>query len=249
MPRLFDRFLLWPLLLIGHVLAASLLAWHLLAQVNFAYPVGYQLLDIHAHIQTFAPENRYKDHFEYTSREEHERLFAEITRAIQTGGEGLAQISYTLPSGEQTPMMREPEVVHLQDVANLVRDFYRVGLGGGLVLLVTLAYAYHQRLRPPPIRKLLAGFAIGIASITVLVFLIGPVRVFYALHDYAFPDDHPWFFYYQDSLMTTMMKAPDLFGFIAIVLVAVFAVLWGLSTWGMAHLLRHRARRDYIRNR
>jgi imidazoleglycerol-phosphate dehydratase len=83
MSRLFDRYLLWPLLLIGHLLAASLLAWHLLAQVNFAYPVGYQLLDIHGHIQTFAPENRYKDHFEHTSREEHKRLFAEITRTTK----------------------------------------------------------------------------------------------------------------------------------------------------------------------
>ncbi|MDQ2075195.1 DUF1461 domain-containing protein [Marinimicrobium sp. ABcell2] len=241
MSRLFDRYLLWPLLLIGHLLAMSLLAWHLLAQVNFGYPVGYQVLDIHGHIQTYAPQNHYKDHFELTSSDEHKRLFAEITRAIQRGGEGLAEISYTLPSGEQTPMMREPEVVHLQDVANLVRDFYRVGIAGGLILLGTLIYAYHRRLRLPPTRKLLSGFAMAIAAIAILVLAIGPLRVFYGLHDYAFPDDNPWFFYYQDSLMTTMMKAPDLFGFITLLLVAVFALLWGLSAWGMARLLRYRA--------
>ena len=38
--------------------------------------------------------------------------------------------------------------------------------------------------------------------------------------------------------MTTLMKAPDLFGFIAVILVAVIMVLWGLSVWGMTRLLK-----------
>ena len=41
--------------------------------------------------------------------------------------------------------------------------------------------------------------------------------------------------------MTTLMKAPDLFGLIAVFLVALFAVLWGLSVWAIAVLLRRRA--------
>src|SRR5690625_5358126 len=94
-----------------------------------------------------------------------------------------------------------------------------------MLLILTLSYAYYRRCRLPPARKLLIGFTIAIAALAALILLIGPVRVFYALHDYIFPDDNPWFFYYQDSLMTTLMKAPDLFGLIAVFLVALFAVL------------------------
>lgn len=241
MLQLFDRYLLWPLLLTGHLLAASLLAWHLLAQVNFAYPLGYQWLDVHTHIQTYGPENRYKDHFAHTSKAEHHRLFGEITRAIQTGGQGLTEIHYSLPNGQQETLLRPPEVVHLEDVAKLVRDIYRLGLAGAVLLLLTLSYACYRRRRLPSARKLLTGFAIAIASLAALVLLVGPVRVFYRLHDYIFPDDNPWFFYYQDSLMTTLMKAPDLFGFIAVLLVSLFALLWGVSVWAMAVVLRRRA--------
>lgn len=241
MLQLFDRYLLWPLLLTGHLLAVALLAWHLLAQVNFAYPLGYQWLDVHTHIQTFGPENRYKDHFEHTSKAEHHRLFGEITRAIQTGGQGLTDIRYTLPSGQQETLLRPPEVVHLKDVAKLVRDIYRLGMVGAALLLLTLSYACYRRRRLPSARKLLTGFAIAITALAALVLLIGPVRVFYRLHDYIFPDDNPWFFYYQDSLMTTLMKAPDLFGFIAVLLLALFALLWGVSVWAMALVLRRRA--------
>lgn len=241
MLQLFDRYLLWPLLLTAHLLAAALLAWHLMAQVNFAYPLGYQWLDVATHIQTYGPQNRYKDHFEHTPESEHHRLFSEITHAIQTGGQGLANIQYTLPNGQQESLLRPAEVVHLEDVANLVQGVYRLGLAGAAVLLLTLSYALYRRRRLPPPRKLLTGFAIATVSLATLVLLLGPVRVFYRMHDYVFPDDNPWFFYYQDSLMTTLMKAPDLFGFIAILLVALFALLWAVSVWGMAVLLRRRA--------
>ncbi len=240
MRRFFNRYLLWPLLLLGHFLAASLLAWHLLAQVDFAYPLGYELLDIDEHVQTFGPQNNYKDHFEKTSPAEHKRLFSEITEAIQAGGENLAAISYTLPNGEQEPLMRAPEVVHLQDVARLVKHFYWAGIGGFLIAGGLLIYAYRRQLKMPSARTLLTGFGVLLLTVAAAVFAIGPLKVFYWLHDYAFPPEHPWFFYYQDSLMTTMMKAPDLFGFITALLVPLALAIWGLSLWGIAQLLKRR---------
>ena len=42
-------------------------------------------------------------------------------------------------------------------------------------------------------------------------------KLFNQLHVWAFPDDHQWFFYYEDSLMSTMMKAPVIFAYIAII--------------------------------
>jgi hypothetical protein len=233
----FNRYLLWPLLLTCHLLAGSLLAWHLLAQVNFGYPLGYRLLAIEQHIDRFGPENRYKNHFAQTNPEEHKQLFAEITHAVQNRGEGLAEISYRLPNGSTTPLMREPEVIHLQDVANLITQLYWAGGTAVLLLILLLAYAYRQRLALPSVKKILLGFAVALAVIAVAILLIGPVKFFYWLHVYLFPDEHEWFFYYQDSLMTTLMKAPDLFGFIAALLGGLIVVLWAASLLGMAYLL------------
>ena len=232
------HFFLWPLLLLGHLLAVSLLAWHLLAQINFVYPVGYDLLDVEQHIRHFGPLNRYKKEFEQTTPAEHLDLFAQITQAVQNHGEGLADITYRLPNGTATPLMREAEVIHLQDVANLVDVFYWAGLIGGLVWLCLLAYAYQQRIPFPALKKILLGFLSGLVLITLTILLIGPKAVFYWLHEQIFPDEHEWFFFYQDSLMTTLMKAPDLFGFIAVILVVVIILLWGLSVWGMTRLLK-----------
>jgi hypothetical protein len=229
----FNRYLLWPLLLTGHFLAASLLAWQLLAQINFAYPLGYQLLDIKQHIQHYGPLNHYKPEFGQTTPKEHQQLFAEITDAVQNHGHGLAEISYRLPNGTQTPLMREAEVIHLQDVANLIDIFYLIGAVGFVIWLVLLAYSRQQKQHFPSLKKILIGFGLGLTVIAAGVLLIGSKAVFYWLHVQIFPDNHEWFFFYQDSLMTTLMKAPDLFGFITVILVLVFAVIWAVSVWGM----------------
>lgn len=234
----FNRFALWPLLFISHFLAMSLLAWHLLAQVDFGYSLGYAVLDIDQHIERFGPENRYRSGFETTSREEHVRLFSEISHSIQHHGKGLAEIRYTLPNGQSETLMRQPEVVHLEDVARLVNHYYLAGLTAA-ALLTALAFYVRQRcLTPPRPRKVLGVTGASLAAGGALLWLIGPVNVFYWLHEYAFPEDHPWFFYYQDSLMTTLMKAPDLFGFIGALLLLLTLGLWALSGTLLLRLFR-----------
>ncbi len=234
----FQRYVLWPLLFISHLLAASLLAWHLLAQVDFGYSLGYPLLHIDQHIERFGPENRYKTGFGETSQEEHARLFHEISRSIQNDGKGLAEIRYTLPNGDSSRLMRPPEVVHLQDVARLVSHYYLAGLIAAALLVILVFYTWRRRLAPPKPGKVLAITAASLAAAGIALWLIGPVKVFYWLHEYAFPADHPWFFYYQDSLMTTLMKAPDLFGFIGALLLVLTLLLWALSGALMLHWFR-----------
>ena len=68
--RLANHFM-WPLIFIGQLLSVSLLSWHLLAQIDFAYPSGYKLLDLDKHIAEFAPLNRHKQGFEFTTPQEH----------------------------------------------------------------------------------------------------------------------------------------------------------------------------------
>lgn len=232
-----NRYLLWPLLLVSHLLVACLLAWHLLAQVNFGYALAYPLLSIEKHIETFGPQNEYKPAFHTTDTDEHHRLFGEITHAVQSRGDGLAEISYPLPDGGREPLLRDAEVTHLDDVAELIAHCYRAGLIAALVLITALLYAHRMRLTLPRLKRIAAGFAAGVGAIAVAVLLIGPVSVFYWLHEVVFPSDNEWFFYYQESLMTTLMKAPDLFGFITVLLLVVTALLWYVSLKGIHRLL------------
>lgn len=235
----FNRYFLWPLLFLGHLLAVSLLSWHLLAQVNFLYPVGYDWLAIDEHIQYYGPKNRFKDDFAQTTQAEHQQLFSEISHAVQNHGQGLAAIHYRLPDGRLTPFMHDAEVIHLQDVANVIDAFYLVGMTAATIWVFLFAFAYYYQYHFPSVKKILLGFSGALTVLAVCFFIIGPEKVFYWLHELVFPDEHQWFFFYQDSLMTTLMKAPDLFAFIGLLLVCCFAVLWAGSVWGMNKLLKH----------
>jgi hypothetical protein len=233
-------FIFWPVFFIAHLLTLSILSWHLLAQIDFAYPLGYKLLHLQKHIQENAPQNRFKHKFEYTTPQEHWDLFSQITYAIQHHGEGLAEISYTLPNGSSAPLMHQAEIIHLQDVANLLDVIYQIGIVSAILWLAVLVIAYRKRICFPPVRKILPGFAAGIASICIIIVGFGAKDIFYWLHTKIFPDGHQWFFYYEESLMTTLMKAPDIFAFIAVLLLSLLMILWIASVWGINRLLTTR---------
>jgi len=217
---------LW-LLLPAAALAALWLAWRGLALVDFGYPVLYDAMDVHGHIETFAPQNRHKADFGLTTREERIRLFGEIVDAIHASGAGLAELEYRAPDGRVIDtLLREPEVGHLQDVANLVD---RIAPIGWLAVAWTTTHLLLIQLfgwRMALLVRLLGASMLAVAAGAGVVLLIGAKRVFYWLHDLVFPPDHPWFFYYQDSLMSTMMKAPDLFGAIAVILLLLGLLLY-----------------------
>lgn len=228
---------LW-LLLPAAALASLWIAWRALALVDFLYPVLYDAIDVHGHIETYAPQNRYKADFAATTREERLRLFGEIVDAIHASGAGLDQIVYRRPDGQVIDtLLRAPEVGHLQDVADLVD---RMAPVGWLAVAWTALHLLLIRLfgwRVPTLARLLGASTLAVAAATGAVLLIGARRVFYWFHEWVFPPDHPWFFYYQDSLMSTMMKAPDLFGAIAAALLAL-----GLLVYAVLLLMARRAR-------
>lgn len=234
--RHWGHLLLWPVFLISHLLLSFLLAWHLVAQVNFGYALAHPLLGIQQHVQTYGPENRYKQGFGQTSPKEHKALFAAITRSIQSSGQGLRDIEYQRPDGTHSRLLREPEVVHLKDVALLVDAFYWAGVGAGTLGTILGWIAYRQRLTPPKPGRVLTGFALVLGASGAILALLGPVEVFYGLHDLVFPPEHTWFFYYEDSLMSTMMKAPYLFGVIGALWLLVSLAVWGVSGWALLRL-------------
>lgn len=205
--------------------SALYLAWLSLAPVNFLYPLWYELLDIPEHIAEYGPQNRYKRDFEHTSDAERMALFAAIVDAVDAGGEGLESLSYRDSRGREQPLLRAPEREHLRSVARLIgtlRVFSYLTLG---VLVASVAALRLARLPPPRPKRVLLSLLATVVAGSVAVLLIGAERVFYALHEWVFPAGEQWFFYWQDSLMTTLMKAPDLFGAIAATLLVV-ALLW-----------------------
>ncbi|MDO3384102.1 lipoprotein intramolecular transacylase Lit [Gilvimarinus algae] len=232
------RYLLWPAFFIGQFLSCGFLAWHLLAQVDFAYPQAYELLNIDRHIEEFGPQNRYRRGFADTDKQAHLSLFGQINDAIHHKPEALADIRFAPDGGKTQTLLREPEVVHLQDVARLINGVYTLGwFSLGLTALTMGALLWRRGPLPRPLR-VLTGVVGALSLLIAAVFVIGPKRVFYTLHTWVFPPEHPWFFYYQDSLMTTLMKAPDLFGFIAIILLSLWLLLWSISLWLFVRLWR-----------
>lgn len=227
------------MLTLSCLITAFWISWHGLAQLNFGYTLGYDVLEIQEHIQRFGPSNQYRHGFEHTDKPQHVALFAEIVRAIQHDGVGLEDIRYHHSKNASATLLREPEVVHLQDVAHLITLFNWVAMTS-VVLLIVLLVIYRRRNWSLPTGKQIAlGTIITITLVGVCLLLVGPTATFYWLHTKVFPENHQWFFYYQESLMTTLMKAPDLFGFIAVLWITLALLLFGLGQWLLHKAFRH----------
>lgn len=201
-------------------------AWWVLSSLNFQYGLWYQVLDIGPFIAEYGPQNRYKLGLENCTSEQHIMLFKEIAQAIQhKEGLGLESIRYCDDQGSL--LLRAPEILHLQDVAHLVNRFLYSGSIACLLWALSAVLLVSKVDLPSLKRVGMLLFGAGLLVLSV-VMLIGPVKIFYTFHEWVFPKDNPWFFYYQDSLMTTLMKAPDLFGGIAVSW-SVVAILLFLS--------------------
>lgn len=222
------------------LIVAFWLAWQLLVPVDFGYRAAYSLLAIDQHVEKYGPQNRYKQDFAKTTAAEQQRLFGAIVHEIQHGGSGLRRINYTTTDGRRYSLLREAEAVHLQDVANLITLFDHVAWVALAVLATTIVLMKRAAQPAPSVLRMLSGLGMLVGLCGLILLVIGPTQTFYWLHTQIFPADHEWFFYYQDSLMTTLMKAPDLFGFIAGLWVVLALVVLALAYWGITRWLPSR---------
>jgi len=217
----------WWLLLMALFVVTLWFSWHLLARINYGYSWFYDTVGVSQNVIEFGPQNQYRKGFEKTTRQEHYRLFHEIVVAINERGTGLATISYRSSNGDRIDtLLHAAEVTHLRDVARLVAHFDFAGVLSVLMAMVLAGIIYWQRIERPKGRSLVIA-TIGLCLlVAVLILVVGPIDVFYTLHDWVFPAGHQWFFYYQESLMTTLMKAPDIFGYISALWAVVTLVLF-----------------------
>lgn len=221
------------------MLVSLWVSWQALSRVDYGFPWFYDAAGIGAAVHKYGPQNRYKQHFEVTTRVEHERLFAEIAKAINNGGEGLAAIEYRRADGRPIDkLLREPEVLHLQDVANLLDRLRVAAYVSGVGALLLLGVAAARRWQLPGLWSLIVGALATTAALGVAVALYGAEKLFYQWHTAVFPEGHEWFFYYQDSLMTTLMRAPVIFGYIGALLVVIALCVFLLGLWVSRALLR-----------
>lgn len=235
----------WLLLCLLLLLQGIYLSWLVLAPSDFLYSRWYRVMQIDRAILHYAPMNDYKQDFAKTDRHEHIRLFHEITRAID-GDKAerqarLSTLTYQDPQGKVIDtLLRPPEIQHLLDVGELVDDFKRASLLSFVVSTALLLILYRKRSVFPGLAQLGLRFTAMIGVVTALIVVIGPVKVFYQLHIWLFPPQHQWFFYYQESLMTTFMQAPMLFGYIAITLAVVAILIFVASLAALSYCFRTR---------
>ena len=221
---------------LGLALLALLLSfgasWLILIPSDFAYEWLYSLIGIDQHIATYAPKNPIKLDFESTTDIERFRLFSGIVTAIHQQGVGLDALVYHNAEGTAlAKLLSHDEVVHLQDVAILIDRMKVLLLICTALFVGLLAWIYFKEVRLPTFKSLLLTMLAFLGLVIIAVLIIGPYEVFYNLHVWVFPDEHKWFFYYEESLMSTMMKAPDLFAYIAILLLVIAVPVFVLIMW------------------
>lgn len=228
--RSLARILLATIIVPCAVWVSLFTAWQGWAAADFGFSWLYDVARIDATVNEFGPQNRFKNDFAQTTREERLRLFSVIAREINSGAQGLPEIQYHRPDGTVIDtFLRTPEVVHLRDVARVIDVSRAVSYGALVVMLIGLGLAWWFSTGFPSAAWLWLTTVLLCAVGAVGISWYGVEKLFYQWHTLVFPGGHQWFFYYQDSLMTTLMRAPVIFGYIAVLLLVttllVFAML------------------------
>ena len=218
-------------------------SWQVLSQVNFLYNQIYDYNNLEAHVSEFAPKNRNgKESFALTTKAERVRVFIDIAHEINTGGDGLGTITYSTENADgNTTFLIEAERDHLQDVANLVSSLKPIGALIASLLIAFYAFCWYYKVsryqyfwRPSSIFVSFLQIATVAALFVAITFALGPQQTFYLLHEWAFSDKAQWHFYFQDSLMTTLM--PEIVFANIAALIGIFTVL----TWLAANFILRR---------
>lgn len=232
------RSLFWFLFSLVTLHLSLHLGWIALTQVDFFYPVCHDLLKIDSVVADYGPRNPIRQDFHLTTREERIRLFSAINDAVHEEGRGLEEIHYySRDHRDLGPMLTGSEIEHLRDLARFISGLQRFGWGMLILWAFLLFLALRRRLERPRWAIVTGWPVVGLLITAGLVLLIGPKRIFYAAHMAFFPPGHQWFFYYEESLMTMLMKAPDLFGLIALEILGLGFLIWLALLFGTSRFV------------
>lgn len=230
------RHLINVLFFFASFIVAVNLAWHCSSAMNFNYSSLHSLLDIDEHVKKYAKRNYEPDkrRFAEASIQQQKDIFSQIVSAINHQGKGLESIQFSVSEHNKSQaFLTDSEVLHLQDVARLVSVFNYLALVAFFIAVVCFYGLRKWSLALHSLKEISLSLVMGLTVLTAIVLAYGAKEVFYALHELIFTTNQ-WFFYYEESLMTTLMKAPDVFAPITVIL-----LLWALLFYGMLLLGLH----------
>jgi uncharacterized membrane protein len=234
--HLLTRQLFWYFFALVLLIFSLGISWQMSKTTNFLYNFWYQTLEINTVISRNVPKNTQgKRDFPINDVKLHEKKFANIVQSIHHHGDGLTEISYLNHQGVLQKLLTKGEVQHLQDVADLLDNMTKLWWGNLLFMLSFLIF-YGRKAKQsaaesirdmPTAKQKLIFLACLIFLIIAILGIWGFTHIFYYLHTVIFPNNHQWFFYYQDSLMASLMNAPDIFAAIAgqLLLIALLLAL------------------------
>jgi hypothetical protein len=204
------------------------LSWHFLSKANFFFDTLYDMHQIESHIAEFAPQNRQnRINFELTSKNERIRIVGKILRTVNSKGVGLETIKYFNTDGVPVNLfLTLAEVEHLKDVSVLVHLMNSIAFILMIIFIIIFSLAWRYKTTTPSLLMLTCSMVGFVIIATGCIIFIGPQIVFNELHEWVFADKSEWHFYYQDSLMTTLLKAPDTFATMAILMTAIALIFW-----------------------
>lgn len=212
----FPSLVIYSLYSLSTLILAFTLSWYVLAKVDFLYPVWHDIGGIGEGIEKYGPRNKFKPGFGDTTKADRSRVFAEINQAVHQDGQGLKDISYETPSSRGVQkLLHHDEIVHLKDVAKLINTLEFFVWLNLFAWLGFIAWFTGRSKFLPSFQMQLKSIAAVFMICGVVLIVFGPKDVFNQLHIWIFPKEHKWFFFYQESLMSTLMLAPRLFGWIA----------------------------------
>jgi uncharacterized membrane protein len=234
--HLLIRQLFWCVFALVLLVFSLGISWQMSKSTNFLYHVWYQSLEINTVISKSVPQNTQgKRDFPINDLKLHEKKFADIVQSIHHHGDGLTEISYLNHQGILQKLLTKSEVQHLQDVANLLDNMTKLWWGNILFMLSFLMFYGRKAKRStaesirdmPTAKQKLISLVCFVFLIIAMLGIWGFTPIFYYLHTVIFPNNHQWFFYYQDSLMASLMNAPDIFAAIAgqLLLIALLLAL------------------------
>lgn len=216
------------------LLVALGLSWLILGQLNFSYSFWHEYDGMAAGIDRLAKTNVNKFGFEKTTKEQRADIFRQIMDSVHDGGEGLEEITFKVPGHPEQVLLVESEVIHLQDVANLVDAGLLLAFVAFVIWASSWGYVIWAKTSPPSIQAQLFSMLLFLVFVAVVVFAVGPLDVFYVLHVWLFPEGNQWFFYFKESLMATLMYAPTFFGWVAIEWFSLALILFFVIQIGAA---------------
>ncbi|MDF1820935.1 MAG: DUF1461 domain-containing protein [Alcanivoracaceae bacterium] len=226
----------WLLYVIAAIWLAISASWWAFSRADYGYPFWYEQMAISQHIDTYAPQHPVKRGFAQLPPEQHHRAFAQIVEAVHRRGTQLEDIHFVAPGYPVQRLLTTAEVRHLEDVRRLL------AMAAWATVLVVPAWLLAALVLA---RRGLPGRAARITAVALLsgaaivpLLVWGPKAVFYQLHVALFPADNQWFFYWQESLMSTLMKAPVLFAGIAVEITLLALLLLPLLYCGGLLLAR-----------